>query len=468
MKYKVLLINPPLYYSQGLPLSIDVSVPPLGLLYLASYINKYSADFEALVIDATEKKISLEQIKEKIEKINPFVIGITAITPQLQGVVELARFLKKNLPIKPKIILGGPHISGDPDFINRHHDIFDFAITGESEKTLLETLDKLLKNETIPLIQQGKIVTDLDTIPFPDKTLINRGGYSNHESMIFSRGCPYQCYYCSRPAISRKVRYRTAKNMVEEIKETYKYNNGLIDFQDDSFTINKKRVLELCQEIQKESLRLQWQCNTRIDLVDEELLINMKKAGCTLIHFGIESGNEELRKNQIHKGIFTNKDIYRVFGLCKKYRIKIAGYFMIGHPGETKEILEETKKMILTSKIDLVGLSIPTPFPGSELYEIAQRENIISNEIIDQFAEKKLGEGYSGNYPIYISNNISKDYLFQTMKDINRKFYLRPKILLQKIIENLKSPAKFKDNLKDFISLIIQGTSSRKPYKNRK
>lgn len=467
MKHKVILINPPLYYSKGKPYSIDVSVPPLGILYIASYVNKYSNDFEATVLDISEAGLSLEQLKIEIERINPLVIGITAVTPQLQGVVELSRYLKNNLTIKPKIILGGSHISADNDFINRYEEIFDYAIIGEGEKTFLESLNKLLKNENIPRIQRGEIILDLDTIPFPDKSLINRRNYSKQESLIYSRGCPYGCYYCSRPAISKKVRYRTAANMVEEIKQIFSLCDGKIDFQDDAFTLNKKRVLELCEEITKSCLKLEWQCNTRIDLVDEELLYNMKKAGCSLIHFGIESGNELIRKNQIHKN-FTNQQIQHVFDLCRKYNIKIACYFMVGHPSETKETLEATRNMILNSGIDLIGIAIPTPFPGSELFDIAERHGFINIEIIDQFAEKKLGEGYTGNYPLYIPEGIEKEYLFQVMRDINRRFYFNFRILSARLIQDFISPSRFKSDITDFFYMIMYGTSSRKPYKNKK
>lgn len=468
MKHKIVLINPPLYYSNSIPHSIDTSVPPLGILYIASYIHKYSNDFEAIVIDVTEKRLSLEQIKIELERIDPFVIGITVMTPQLQGAVELARFLKNGLSTEKKIFLGGPHISADKDFINRYNDLFDFAITGEGEKTFLESITKLLKKETIPVLQSGEVILDLDTIPFPDKTLINRPKYSKHESMIFSRGCPYECYYCSRPAINKKIRYRTANNMIEEIKQVYKFCDGKIDFQDDTFTLNRKRVLELCEEIHKASLKLEWQCNTRIDLVDEELLHSMKNAGCSLIHFGIESGNENLRKNQIHKGNFSNEDIAVVFNLCRTYGIKIAGYFMIGHPGETKASLEETKKLILNSGVDLVGISIPTPFPGSELYEIAEKQGIINAKIIDQFAEKKLGEGYSGIYPIYIPEGVEREYLFNMMKNINRKFYFSFRIMWARLIQDIISPGRLKSDIIDLFFMITQGTSSRKPYKNSK
>jgi radical SAM superfamily enzyme YgiQ (UPF0313 family) len=421
-----------------------------------------------MVIDIAEAGLSLQEVGRYIRDINPFVIGITSMTPQLQGAVELARYLKNQLFFDKKIFLGGSHISGDPDFINRYGDIFDYAITGEGEKTFLESITKLLNGETIPIIQHGDIIADLDTIPFPDKTLINRRKYSKYESMIFSRGCPYDCYYCSRPAISKKVRYRSVTNMLEEIENVYDFWGGKINFQDDAMTINRKRILELCNEITKRSLKLEWECNTRIDLVDEELLAIMKKAGCSLIHFGIESGNEQLRKNQIRKGNFTNWQIKKVFSWCRKHGIKIACYFMIGHPGETKETLEETKKMILESKIDLVGVSIPTPFPSSELYDISEKIGLINRNIIDAFAEKKLGEGYVGNFPIYVPDGIEKEYLFNVMKDINRKFYINFKTFCKSCKKDFFSPKNLKKDAVDLMSLLINGVSSRKPYKNKK
>ena len=309
---------------------------------------------------------------------------------------------------------------------------------------------------------------ELDTIPFPNKKLINRHRYSKYESMIFSRGCPYDCYYCSRPAVSKKVRYRSASAMVEEIRQVYNLCDGKINFQDDTLTINRKRILELCLEIIKSGLNLEWECNTRIDLVDEELLARMRQAGCSLIHFGIESGNEELRKRQIHKGSFSNRQIKDVFGWCHKNGIKIACYFMIGHPGETKETLEETKRMISGSKIDLLGVSIPTPFPGSELYDISERNGIISKDIIDAFAEKRLGEGYVGNYPIYVPDGIEREYLFEVMKDINRKFYVNFNTFWKTLRRDIFSLKNLQKDASDLISLVLNGVSSRKPYKNKK
>lgn len=464
MKKNILLINPPLYFSKGLPYSLDSSVPPLGILYLAAYINKYSADFKASVMDVAAQGLSLKEVSGKVDEVMPFAIGISAMTPQLQGCVELASYLKKSSAVKPYIFLGGPHISADPDFLNRFGDIFDFAITGEAEKTFLESLESLLAKKNIPRVQAGSFIENLDSAPFPDRRLIDRSKYAKHESLIYSRGCPYDCYYCSRPSISNKVRYRSAGNLIEEIKYLFNGTQGRIDFQDDTFTIDKNRAMDLCRAIKQSRMKIEWRCNTRIDLVDEQLLSSMKDAGCSLIHFGIESGNEELRSKVIKKGGFTNRQMFDAFRLCKKLKIKIAGYFIIGHPGESKAELFETRDVILKSGIDIMGLSIPTPFPGSRLYEIAKEKGIINEGIIDRFARKELGEGYSGNYPVYVSEKLDREFVFFFMKSLNRRFYLKPAFFINRMREDIFSLRRLKQDVGDFLSLIFRGMSSRKPY----
>jgi len=459
----ILLLNPPLYFDNDHPKSLDVSLPPLGLLYLASYINKNSCIFRAKIIDIGNEKKTLTEIIKIIKKNIPYVIGVTSMTPQLQGTIELAKQLKQHFNKVP-IFLGGPHISADPDFINRHQSLFDYAITGEGEITFLDSLNKLQQKHQLPKIQKSNPPSKLDDLPFPDKKLIKRKNYKQTESMMFSRGCPFQCYYCSRPSISHLVRYRSSKNLIDEIKKCYPICKGEISFQDDTFTMKREKVFEFCQEIIKQKLKISWDCNTRIDLVDKELLALMKQAGCHQINFGVESGNERVRKYIIHKGNFSNNDIKKVFNYCKQLKIKIACYFMVGHPTETKNELNDTKDMILNYKIDILGLSIPTPFPGSALYNIALKDGIISPQIIDDFSIQKLGIGYSGIYPVYIPKQISEEYLYSFLKQINRKFYLNTKTIIDRLLKDLFSIKQLKNDLKDFISLIINGVSSRKPY----
>ena len=461
MLSKILFINPPLYFLDNQPRSLDNSLPPLGLLYLATYINQNSPVFKAKIIDIGTEKIKLNQISSLIKRHQPLAVCLSAMTPQLQGLYSLAKLIKKKYP-RQIIVLGGSHISGDPDFINRHKKLFDYAITGESEITLLQTLRKISQNKKIPKIQTGQICLHLDQLPIPDRRLIKRRLYQKTESLLFSRGCPFHCYYCSRPAISRHIRYRSAANLISEIKQTQIYHQGQLDFQDDTFTLKKQPVINFCQQVVHQKMKLSWTCNTRIDMVDKTLLNLMKKAGCHQINFGIESANFRLRTQTIKKGGFSNRQISQTLKTCHRLNIKVAAYFMIGHPQESKKQIDQTEKMILNFPIDILGLSIPLPFPGSTLYQIAQKEGIISPKIIDAFTAGKLGLGYANIYPQYHPPDLSLSYLHQKMRQINRHFYLRPRTVFANLNTIISRPQK---SLIDLFSLIKYGMSGRKPYK---
>lgn len=458
---RILLINPPIYFDKfGQPHAIDVSIPPLGLVYLASYLNDKSATFKAEILDMAAEKVSLTAVRERILAEKYFATGITSMTPQLQGAVELAQNIKAVNPAI-KIFLGGPHISSQPDFV-QHFKMFDYAICGEAEKTFLNSLESILLDQVIDKIQFGEIIDNLDEIPIWDRQLINPKLYSKTAPLIFSRGCPFECYFCSRSAISPKVRYRSAENLIQEIEQ---HNLKNIDFQDDTFTLNQVKVKELCQKIIQKNLKLKWVCNTRIDLVDEELLKLMHQAGCQQINFGIESGSERVRQEIVNKGQFTNQQTHQVFHWCQKYQIKIAGYFILGHPTESTSELEETESLILKSPLSVIGLSLPTPFPGSKLYTLAQEDGVINIEKIYAFANKQIKEGYIGNYPVYLSKNINSEYILSEMKKINRQFFFRPRIIWQKLIEDIGSWSKLKFDIKNLWALVANGVPVRKIYK---
>jgi anaerobic magnesium-protoporphyrin IX monomethyl ester cyclase len=461
---KVLLISSPLYFSDGMPQSLDVSAPPLGLIFLGSYIKKYSDKFDVEILDVSLEKMSLSEIGKKIEKEKYFAIGMSGMTPQLQGVVELARKIK-SVDREVKIFLGGPHISADPDFINRYSDVFDYALTGEAERTLLDSLNKLLEGVEIPRLQRGEALEDLDDLSSDSLGMIDRDKYRATETMFYSRGCPFQCYFCSRPSIERHVRYRSVDHVLTEIKKNLNRSKGRIDFQDDTFTMRRDKIVDFCRAVIQEKLKLNWTCNTRIDLVDEKLLELMSLAGCSMINFGIESGSERVRQEVVNKGKFSNEQIKLVFSWCKRNRIKVACYFMIGHPTETREELNRTKQMILDLPIDILGLSIPTPFPGSKLYQIAEEEGIISKKIIDDFAEKKLGLGYAGVYPIYVSSNMTREYVLNEMAEINKRFYLRPKVLISRFMEDVSSFSRLRVGFVNLLNILKSGIPTRKPYK---
>ncbi len=464
MKKRVIIFNPPLHFKDGVPTDLDVSVPPLGILYVAAYVNRYSETVSILPADMGSRGMTLDEGLALLEEEDIIAAGISSMTPQLQGALELGQAIKTRFPDLP-VFLGGAHVTADPGFVERHADAFDHGILGEGEAAFLSGVELLAQGEKPPRLMTSEFLKELDTIPFPERHHLAPYFEGQRASMIYSRGCPYQCYDCSRPAISKKVRYRSPENMLEEIRQEYDACGGRIDFQDDTFTIHRKNTLALCDAIMTSGLKLDWQCNTRVDLIDAELLGRMREAGCTLIHFGIESGSEALRQEVILKGKFTNDQIREAFENCYRAGVKVGGYFMIGHQHETEEQMEQTKKLILQAKIDILGVSIPTPFPGSPLYEMAVGDEIISTQVVDQFANKELGEGYAGNYPVYISSNLSPKAVFEKRKEIIRSFYLRPRIMLAFLRENIGSVQGVKKLVLDGLSVVFRGSSVRQPYR---
>ena len=458
----VILIYPPVFYNKGQPVVLDVSYPPLGILYLASVLEQNNISVK--IIDVGAEKQTLKDTLKIIKKEKPLVVGISAMTPLLQGTVTLAKNIKKNNP-KIKIALGGPHVSADPKFINRIK-YFDFGITGEGEYSFLETYKKIVKHQKIDKIIVGKTPLDLNKIPWPARHLIDLKLYHTTASIMATRGCPYNCYYCSRPCVSNIVRYRNPADLIEEIDSLYDQCRGDYLFQDDSLTINRQFMVDFCHQLIKRKRPYRWAGYTRVDLVDEKLLKLMHQAGCYSLTFGIESGDEKIR-NEIVLKRFSNQKIIDTIKLCSKNHIEGNGFFIFGHPTETPTNLKQTMSFILKNDFKIIGVSIATPFPGSLLWQYALKEGIVNSNFIDNFSLGKLGAGYSGVYPIYIPKTLNKDWVYLQRKKIFRRFYLRPKYIFYRIISDITSFDKIKTDIIDGFSVLIRGSSSRAPYKKK-
>ena len=184
--------------------------------------------------------------------------------------------------------------------------------------------------------------------------------------MFTSRGCPFQCLFCDRPHLGKVFRARSAKNVVDEMEECQKMGIKEIFIYDDTFGVNRQRVLDICSEIQKRKLTITWDVRTRVDTVDEEMLKAMKNANCQRIHYGVEAGAQKIL-NILKKGI-TLKQIEKAFRMTKGIGVETVGYFMIGSPNETRKDILETIKLAKKLNPDFVHISITTPFPATGLY----------------------------------------------------------------------------------------------------
>ncbi|MBI4708681.1 MAG: radical SAM protein, partial [Candidatus Portnoybacteria bacterium] len=290
------------------------------------------------------------------------------------------------------------------------------------------------------LIDNGpaETIQDLDSLPFPARELTPYKRYSALimrspvTSLFTSRGCPFRCKFCDRPALGKIFRARSAENVFQEIKECLKL--GIKDFliYDDTFTVDQQRVIDICKKIIDAKLDIQFNIRARVNTVNPELLHYLKKAGCLTIHYGVESGSEKILKS-INKGI-TLKQVKQAFAWTRKEKIQALAYFMIGHPQETEEDIKKTLKFIRSIDADYVMISIYTPFPRTESYDLGIGQGVFP----DVWLELAKNPQMNFQMPIW-GECFSKEELQNFMTKGYKAFYLRPKNILRQIaaIRNL-------------------------------
>ncbi|KKN73874.1 hypothetical protein LCGC14_0396760 [marine sediment metagenome] len=350
---KLLLINPKSKAQDALP------IPPLGILYLAAYVRDI-ADVE-VIDDNRERHRNLES---RIR--NADIIGLTGTTSQYSEACKLAELARKH---NKMVIYGGSHASALPV---ESLEYMDKVVVGEGEVALR---DILLDGGN--KIARKPFIKDLDTLPFPARDLVPIKDYPTRElkrfegaytHMMTGRGCNSKCVFCSSPQMWKRPRLMSAKRVFAEMMEIYeKYGIKNIHFQDDTFTLSQKRVIELCHLIEGSGVDFKWSCQTRPDMVygNLGLLEQMANAGCVQIEFGVESGDERLLKTA-RKG-YTKEDIKAAFYLARQSGIKTYGFFIIGLPGETIITWLKSIWFALRLKTESVW-TVLMPYPGTAVY----------------------------------------------------------------------------------------------------
>ena len=387
---KILLLYPP--YTSHVEEEKKGYFPPLGLAYIAAILRNHNHSVR--IIDMNVETKDLEELEKICEKEQPDIVGISSATITYNTCINILKRIKNVIPSAIRIV-GGPHASILPhEFVNYS----DFVVIGEGEYTMLE-LVKTLENgedpsniEGLLFKKDGKIVetgprpliTCLDNLPFPARDLLHMEAYNDNKGAILtSRGCPFNCIFCNSYLIfGKKFRARSPKNVVDEIEYLVKkYNVHVIRVLDDMFTLNRKRVIEICNEILNRGLNIEWELTngTRVNKVDKELLEKMHEAGCYRIYYGIESGSEKVLK-MLRKGIKLDQ-VRRVVKWTKEIGIEVGGFFMIGGPGETTETLKETEKFIDELNLDYVHLSIATPYPRTDFWNwVLKNGRFVTND----------------------------------------------------------------------------------------
>jgi anaerobic magnesium-protoporphyrin IX monomethyl ester cyclase len=457
----ILLINSPMILNRRNEEYImsegdEKSSPPLGVLYLASYLRDKGVSVK--VTDMSAEGKVLEDILEMIEDERPKLVGFSAMASSIRSAVKLAHQIREKTSYELTLGIGGAHVNSDHDFIDRYN-VFDFAIIGEGEKSLFDVYNKIVNGEKFPRKIYGEPVKNLDDIPFPARDLVEPSNYFLHEehtkgkkpigSIIGSRGCPFKCSFCSSPLISRKVRFRSAKNIVDEMEAMYDSCGGHYCFQDDVMTLSKKHTVALCKEIIDRGLKVRWMAMTRATAIKPDMVEWLAKAGCDGIFFGVESGNERIR-NEIIKKKVTDQDIKEAVTLCRKHGIHTSLFLMVGFPTETLAEMEDTVKIGHKVGADLIGIHITIPHAGTEVYNYAIEHGIVEPDIIDKFIRDELGDPKANLidvWPLFVPLGLELEDLVKVKKRAYRSFYLNPKFIFRRIIYWIRHPSRFKDDL---------------------
>jgi len=433
---KILLINAPPLESLGIT---GQMYPPLGILYLASYARKHMSNLEFRVIDGYQEDPT--RLSSAIKGLMPDIIGVSFTTQAATGAYALINEVRNELP-RVRIVAGGPHPTIMPEEVLKKS-LTDIVVIGEGECTFLEILQKMpeldkpesikgiafVRNNNVVRTEPRPFIKDIDSIPFPARDLIDIRRYPGYlykirgadTDMISSRGCPYNCVYCSNPIWKLQkpwYRLRSPKSVVDEIEFIVKdYGIKEIFDETDEFNANKRWAKEVCKEIVRRNLDVSWKAQMRVDNVDESLADHLRRSGFWLALFGLESANDRTLKGIQKKqtlqqmnhalSIMTSKGI-KCFGLFMAFNVwEEDGELCYEDKEDSLHTLAYAQQLLKSRKIHLFGWSMTTPYPGSKLYDIAIKHNLVPTNILGKWDSFDSG----ANFIMSLPSVSTKDWL---------------------------------------------------------
>jgi len=410
---------------------------PNDLGYIAACLGRRG--IECIIKDYPAEGVQEAAVLEEVKAYSPDIMLISTTTPTFPEDVRFLEKVKSALPGTFTVAKGSCFCSLPLDELQKcEYRPLDAAIYGEAEFIIEELVKALGADGRLDGVE-GIIINigtkdaartarprfreDLDSLPFPARGLMNNGLYRNPltgrpmATILVSRGCPSQCIFCLTPVISgHKFRKRSVGNVLDEIKDCVK-NYGIRDFffRADTFTMDNEYVKQLCGRILDEGLKITWVANSRADVVSKELLAAMKAAGCALVAFGFESGNEDIQR-KIKKNASAD-DARRAVRLCREARLKTLGFFMIGFPWDDEKTVEDTAALVRELDCDFIEVHIALPFEGTELNDICRDLGLIK--------ETSVGYNYFSNPYGGGTLHLGRERLAQLRKDIIKRQYLR-------------------------------------------
>ncbi len=436
---------------------------PVNLCLLAACAA--AAGFKPSIIDYEIFPYSHKAFGDTVRAKNPSLIGYTAMTPSIDFAAEMAATAKQAAPDVINVV-GGPHTSILPIETLERYPQFDVAVMGEGEKVFVDICrtaeDGMLGADALPSAvirnEDGELVgsagsrmtpMNLDELPFPARELLDLkkyrgvstpgvpGGRGGATQLFTARGCPGKCIFCcSEHVFGRRVRSRSVDHVMAEVEDCiarFGFTHFTID--NDTFTYRRGDVMEFCERIA--ALGVTWDCDTRVDRVDEEMIHAMAQSGCLKIAFGVETGSPEILK-LIKKGI-TIEQIKTAFAAASKAGMLTCAFLMVGnHPEETESDIEMTGKLVREIRPDLVSVAIATPYPGTQLERLMKEEGLLENSL----PWHACGQSFHGK-PITRTKTISPTRLLELQTRMLRSFYLDPGYILRRLAR-LRSPGEIR------------------------
>ncbi len=406
---------------------------PLGILYISAFLEKHGYDNE--VFDSTFS--SYEKLCQKLSDEQPDVVGIYTNLMTKVNVLRIIKYIKSQENLQhTRIILGGPEVRNHvPNFLLHGA---EFIVLGEGEQTMLELVQWIDKKDTQHLSsisgiaymdQQGTVcrnaerskMKDLDTLPFPNRKKVNLQLYldawrerhgTNTISVNTMRGCPYSCKWCSRAVYGQSYRRRSASNVAEEVAWIESnYDVDSIWFVDDVFTVSHKWLAEFAAEVKQRGIRIKFECITRADRLNEEVIGLLKAAGCFRVWIGAESGSQKIidlmdRRVEVEQ-------VREMIRLARRKGLQAGTFIMVGYPGETKEDIYETVKHLKLSDPDFFTITVAYPIKGTPLYEEVE-ERFITNLPWDSSTDRDIDfiRTYKREYYNHAITMINNEVLF--------------------------------------------------------
>ncbi len=433
---------------------IQMYYPPLGIGYMISALR------EKFGKDAIEFRVINSELEKNILEFKPDIVGISSVTMNYNIAKEHAKTTKRHsIPV----LIGGYHISDVPSSITEDMDI---AVIGEGETTICELVDVFMRkgffdveelknidgiiyrgSGKIKATKRRELIKPLDDIPLPARDVLEMQNYSY---MFTSRGCPYNCVFCSSTRFWSNVRLFSAEYVFNEIKYLIEnYGAKHIHFYDDLFTINKKRIKDIIKLLEENGYlgKVQFSGHGRANLIDEKMAKLLKKIGFKAVPIGFESSNKETLK-YLKGGSVTVEDNQRAVRLIKKYGMRVHGSFIIGAPKETRSQIMETFEFIKNNDFDEIFVNLLTPLPGTPLWEYAKSRGLVSDDMDWDKLKFKFADDYKSS--IIVSEVLSREELKELFSMFLRE--QRKKKIYRLIKSGIRHPLEIPKFLKEEVS----------------